>query len=96
LPSRLKTLNPAFLAAESDSDLGELKVDKTFRTGFLQAGQFVSGSAEIGRRNVNFPPHTAQAPSQSSYSYKGMAKNSKMETPNPKQIRNIQKLLLVS
>jgi len=96
LPSRLKTLNPAFLAAESDSDLGELKVDKTFRTGFLQAGQFVSGLAETGRCNVNFPPHTAQAPSQSSYSYNGIAKNSKLETRNTKQMRNIQKLLLVS
>jgi hypothetical protein len=96
LPSRLKTLNPAFLASDNDSALGELKVEKTFLTGFLHAGQFVSGFAETGRCNVNFPPHTAQAPSQSSYSYNGMAKNSKIETRNPKEIRNIQKLLLVS
>jgi len=47
---------------------GELNVDKTFRTGFLHAGQWVKGAAESGRRKVNRPPHTLQSPSQSSYS----------------------------
>jgi hypothetical protein len=65
-------VNPAFLASDTESALGELKVDHTLRTGFLQAGHFVKGAAESGRRKVNFPPHTAQFPSQSSYSYNGM------------------------
>ena len=39
-----------------------------FRTGFLQAGQCVSGAAESGRFRVNVPPQTLQLPSQSSYS----------------------------
>ena len=65
-------MNPAFLASEIESFLGELKVDHTRRTGFLHAGHLVKGAAESGRRKVNFPPHTAQLPSQSSYSYNGM------------------------
>jgi hypothetical protein len=80
----LNTLNPAFFASEIETDLGELNVDQILRTGFLQAGQFVSGLAESGRCNVNLPPHTGQLPSQSSYSYNGMAKNSKFETRNSK------------
>ena len=40
----------------------------TLRTGFLHAGQCVSGLAESGRRKVNLPPHTAQSPSHNSYS----------------------------
>jgi hypothetical protein len=87
-PKRLNTLKPAFLACEIERDLGELKVDQTFRTGFLHAGQFVSGLADTGRRSVNLPPHTGQFPSQSSYSYNGIAKNSKFEYRNPKQPQN--------
>jgi hypothetical protein len=79
LPNRLKTLNPAFFASETESALGELNVDHILRTGFLHAGQFVSGLAESGRRNVNFPPHTGQPPSQTSYSYNGITKNSKFD-----------------
>ena len=70
--TRLRTVKPAFLASEIESFLGELKVDHTLRTGFLHAGHLVNGAAESGRRKVNFPPHTTQFPSQSSYSYKGM------------------------
>ena len=66
-------MNPAFLASEIESVLGELKVDHTRRTGFLHAGHLVNGAAESGRRRVNFPPHAAHFPSQSSYSYKGTA-----------------------
>ena len=65
-------MKPAFLASEIESVLGELKVDHTRRTGFLQAGHLVKGGADSGRRKVNFPPHTTQSPSQSSYSYKGI------------------------
>jgi hypothetical protein len=72
LLTRFRTVNPAFLASEIESALGELKVDHTRRTGFLQAGHLVNGAAERGRRKVNFPPHAAQFPSQSSYSYIGM------------------------
>lgn len=67
----LSTVNPAFFASEMESGLsfcGELKLEMILRTGFLHAGQFVSGLAESGRFNVNFPPHTLQSPSQSSYS----------------------------
>jgi hypothetical protein len=76
----LNTLNPAFFASEIETVFGELNEDHTLRTGFLHAGQFVSGFAERGRRNVNFPPHTGQPPSQSSYSYNGIVKNPKLET----------------
>jgi len=62
------TVNPAFLASEMDSAFGELKVDQTRRTGFLQAGHLVNGAAERGRCKVNLPPQTAQSPLQSSYS----------------------------
>jgi hypothetical protein len=72
LLTRFRTVNPAFLASEIESALGELKVDHTLRTRFLHAGHLVNGAAESGRRNVNFPPHAAQSPSQSSYSYKGI------------------------
>jgi hypothetical protein len=47
---------------------GELKPEMILRTGFLHAGQCVSGLADSGRRNVNFPPQTLQSPSHSSYS----------------------------
>ena len=73
LPTRLSTVNPAFLASEIESVLGELKGDHTLRTGFLHSGHLVKGGADRGRRKVNFPPHIAQFPSQSSYSYRGMA-----------------------
>jgi len=65
-------VNPAFFASEIETVLGELKVDHTRRTGFLQAGHLVNGGADSGRRKVNFPPHAAHFPSQSSYSYKGI------------------------
>lgn len=65
------TVKPAFLASVIDNGLsltGELKVEMIFRTGFLHAGHCVRGAAESGRRSVNFPPHTLQSPSHSSYS----------------------------
>jgi len=34
---------------------GELKLEMILRTGFLHAGQFVSGLADSGRFKVNFP-----------------------------------------
>lgn len=68
LLTRLRTVNPAFLASETERVLGELNEEKTFRTGFLQAGHLVSGAAESGRRRTNLPPHTLQSPSHSSYS----------------------------
>ena len=77
-------MKPAFLASEMESALGELKVDHILRTGFLQAGQFVSGAAERGRHKVNLPPQTLQSPSQSSYSYKGINAESKVEIPQSK------------
>ena len=58
----------SFFAAEMVIFLGELKVENTLRTGFLQAGQLVSSWAESGRRRVNLPPHTTQPPSHNSYS----------------------------
>jgi hypothetical protein len=45
-----------------------LKPEMILRTGFLHAGQCVSGLAESGRFRVNFPPHTLHSPSHSSYS----------------------------
>jgi hypothetical protein len=87
LPNRLNTLNPAFFASEIETDFGELNVDQILRTGFLQAGQFVSGLAERGRCNVNLPPQTGQPPSQSSYSYNGINENSKFEVRNSKQLQ---------
>jgi len=72
LLTRLSTVKPAFLASEIEVVRGELNVEKTFRTGFLHAGHWVSAAAEAGRRKVNFPPHTLHSPSHSSYSYKGM------------------------
>src|SRR6266446_8585038 len=71
LPRRFRTVNPAFLASEMETGfnlIGELKVEITFRTGFLQAGHRLSSGALKGRRRVNFPPQTAQFPSHSSYS----------------------------
>jgi hypothetical protein len=76
------------LASEIDAVFGELNVDQIRRTGFLQAGQFVNGFADRGLCKVNFPPHTGQLPSQSSYSYKGIDKNAKFESRNSKQIQN--------
>ena len=75
LPSLFSTVNPAFFASEIETAFGELNEEKTFRTGFLQAGHCVSGLADNGRRNVNFPPHTLQSPSHNSYSYNGMAQS---------------------
>jgi hypothetical protein len=72
LPVRFKTVKPAFLASETDTFRGELKLENSLRTGFLQAGQCVKGFAEAGRCRVNLPPHTWQSPSQSSYSYNGI------------------------
>ena len=54
----LSTVNPAFLASEMDSGLslcGVLKPEMILRTGFLQAGQFVSGLADSGRFKREFP-----------------------------------------
>jgi len=71
LLTRLSTVNPAFLASETESGLsftGELKDEMILRTGFLQAGQAFNGGADNGRRRVNFPPHTLQSPSHNSYS----------------------------
>src|ERR1041385_9169522 len=71
LPSRLNTLKPAFLASVTESGLslvGVLNAEKTLRTGFLQAGQCVSGFADNGRFSANRPPHAGQLPSHSSYS----------------------------
>lgn len=71
LPIRLSTLKPAFLASEIESGLsfiGELNAERILRTGFLQAGQCVSGDAERGRCRVNLPPQTLQLPSHNSYS----------------------------
>src|SRR5437868_13785373 len=78
LPTRLRTVKPAFFASESEIFLGELKREKTRRTGFLQAGHFTKGAADKGRRNVNFPPHTLQSPSHSSYSYRGILTSLKL------------------
>src|ERR1017187_7269904 len=67
----LSTVNPAFFASEMDNGLslcGELKVEMILRTGFLHAGQCVSGLAESGRRKVKLPPQTLQSPSHNSYS----------------------------
>src|SRR5258708_3254979 len=75
LPVFLSTVNPAFLASEIERLFGELNVEKSLRTGFLQDGQWVSSLASSGRRRVNLPPHAAQLPSQSSYSYIGMLRN---------------------
>jgi hypothetical protein len=47
---------------------GVLKAENTLRTGFLQAGHFVSGGADSGRFSVNVPPHTLHSPSHNSYS----------------------------
>src|SRR5262245_55714128 len=72
LPTLLSTLNPAFFASEMERVRGELNDERSFLTGFLQAGHLVSGTAERGRRRTNLPPQTLQSPSQSSYSYKGI------------------------
>ena len=72
LLTRLSTVKPAFFASEIESLLGELKEERTLRTGFLQAGHWLKGAAESGRRKTNLPPQTLQSPSQSSYSYNGM------------------------
>jgi hypothetical protein len=71
LPTRFSTVNPAFFASEIERGfnfVGELTDEITFRTAFLQSGQFVSGGREMGRRKLNLPPQTLQSPSQSSYS----------------------------
>jgi hypothetical protein len=66
--TRLNTENPAFFASEMESFFGELNVDHTRRTGFLQAGHLSRGLAVKGRFNVNLPPHTLHSPSHNSYS----------------------------
>ena len=71
LLTRFRTVKPAFLASEIESGLsfiGELNAERILRTGFLQAGQCVSGDAERGRCRVNLPPQTLQLPSHNSYS----------------------------
>jgi len=68
LLTRLRTVNPAFLALEKDIVLGELKVEMTLRTGFRQLGQSFNSGALIGRRRVKRPWHTAHLPSHNSYS----------------------------
>jgi hypothetical protein len=71
LPIFFSTVNPAFFASEKETGLsfcGELKLEMILRTGFLQAGQFMSGLADSGLFNVNVPPHTLQSPSHNSYS----------------------------
>jgi hypothetical protein len=71
LLTRFKTVKPAFLAELMETGfvlIGELKVENTFRTGFLQAGQFVNGGWLSARRKVNLPPQTTQLPSHNSYS----------------------------
>jgi hypothetical protein len=68
LSTFLSTLNPAFFARAISFPFSELNVEKILRTGLRHAGQFVSGVAESGRFNVNFPPQTLQSPSHSSYS----------------------------
>src|SRR2546425_323593 len=66
--TRLRTVKPAFLASDTERARGELKVEKTLRTGFLQAGHWARGAADRGRRRVNLPPHTLHSPSRNSYS----------------------------
>src|SRR4051794_3829412 len=68
LPTFFNTVKPAFLASENERVLGELKVDMSLRTGFLQAGHLVNSCASSGRRKVNLPPQTLQSPSHNSYS----------------------------
>ena len=68
LLTRFRTVNPAFLASETETCFGELNVERILRTGFLHAGQCVSGLADSGRFSVNFPLQTAQSPSHNSYS----------------------------
>ncbi len=53
---------PRFLGSRNERIFGELKVEKSLRTGFLQAGQWVNSLASRGRRNVNLPPQTLQCP----------------------------------
>lgn len=70
-------MNPARFASETDSGLsfvGVLNSEMTLRTGFLQTGQCVSSGALTGLCTVKRPPQIGQLPSQSSYSYSGMAK----------------------
>ena len=86
----LSTVNPAFFASEIDTAFGELNVENSLRTGFLQAGQWVNGLASSGRRSVKRPPHTLQSPSQSSYSYRGMIKIPAPGAPADKKVRRFQ------
>jgi hypothetical protein len=71
LPTLFNTVNPALFASDIDSGLsfvGEFTCEMIFRTGFRHNGHFVNGGRLAGRRRLNFPPHTLQSPSQSSYS----------------------------
>src|SRR6185503_10047989 len=75
LLTRFNTVKPAFFASEIESGLsfvGEVKLEMTLRTGFLQAGHAFISAALNGRRRVNRPPHAAQLPPHSSYSYNGI------------------------
>jgi hypothetical protein len=59
LLTRLRTVNPAFLASDTERGLsldGELNWEINLRTGRLQSGHLVSGGALTGRRKVNEPP----------------------------------------
>src|ERR1041385_1013603 len=53
LPTRLRTVKPAFLASEIEADFGALKLDQTLRTGFLHAGQFVRCGAERSEEHTS-------------------------------------------
>jgi hypothetical protein len=71
LLTRFKTVKPAPLASLTESGFMIDGVENeviTFRIGRLQAGHPFNSGALTGRRRVNFPPHAAHDPSQSSYS----------------------------
>lgn len=71
LLTRLSTVNPAFLASDTDtglSILGEWTREMTLRTGFLHKGQCVNGGAFSGRRSSKPLRQATQPPfSQGSY-----------------------------
>lgn len=67
-PSFFSTVKPADFASLMDSGLsfkGELNVEMSLRTGFLQAGHLVSSGADNGLLSVNEPPQILHSPSQS-------------------------------
>ena len=67
-PSYRGHLDPHDIQFADNNPLCGDHIEITLRTGRLHAGHTFSGAAERGRRNVNFPPHTLQSPSHSSYS----------------------------